>query len=184
MGILSIIVTVLIVIILVYILVTILRDSWDWDSIFLCFGLCLTTPMVWLAVCLFVCNLAFLCGVRSVYEEHHVVPIVSLQTKNGITGSFFLGSGNIGNTRSYIYYKKLGEGSFREGSLPTSQSIILEGLGDDEEARIEYDVRIIEANKWSRFRFMDIYLKKDVKLIGSYEFHVPKGTVIQEFKAQ
>lgn len=95
--------------------------------------------------------------------------IVTLKDNNGVSGSFFLGSGVIEGQMRYVYYQKNNDSTYQMQQV------------DYYKARIKYtegspciiitDIRTDESfyNKWA-FDFDD-YIKQ------TYVFEVPKGSI-------
>ena len=189
MGIIATIITVIFLIVVLLIQFKSLTIDWrdgilnniDWrDGIINNIFLIILSYAVYILVVTWACFVAFCLGANTVHEEHIVCPIVSINSNSDLSGSFFLGSGILEGERRYVYYKKIRAEVVQEDSTPIQNSIICEDIGEGEEPRIEYYVRIATPNAWSRF----FSVIKPTRVVECYEFHVPKGTVIQEFRVQ
>jgi len=102
------------------------------------------------------------------------IPIASLRTSDQIQGDFILGSGNINEKTYYVYYTK----------------------GNDD----GYSINKIDANLCKIFMddrtdgaLLTIYSKVDddkrywafgTNWFDHYELHVPKGSIIQQYKIE
>jgi len=93
--------------------------------------------------------------------------------------TFFLGCGNIDNDYRYSYYVKVGtKQSFKLDDVSAKKTVIIE----DEEVQpyiLKWkNVEIVNKN-WKNW----IQMKNTVE-IDNIEIHVPKGTIVQEFKGR
>ncbi len=93
--------------------------------------------------------------------------IVSVNRESKISGSFFLGCGTVGQTSYYYYYEKIGKDTYILGKQPVSETIIVEDGGAYLLSRIEK-----QDDKWGY----------GCERTVSKELHVPKGTIIKEFR--
>lgn len=100
--------------------------------------------------------------------KHH--KLVALRDKDGVEGTFFLGSGHIQNQPYYFYYERLADGALRPGKL----------LADEAVRVYEEDRQDAELVRWdwktkARWVWLVAIPHDDEAL--SWDFHVPKGTV-------
>lgn len=102
--------------------------------------------------------------------------LVAIRDKDGIGGSFFLGSGSIDSKPYYFYYVKLTDGGIRPDRMPINTSITIYEEDRTDAVLIwrkwEYDMQEIRNNSFG-YRFA-------IPMSGNnqvWEFHVPKGTI-------
>ena len=111
-----------------------------------------------------------------IQESHRTIKtIISLRSENNISGSFFLGTGNIKNVDSYIFFVKREDGSFYRSSYPVDRSFIYE---------VDYRGPSIEYVYYERLRPKWWGWEHKYSCTSSAIFYVPKGTIIKEFKLQ
>jgi hypothetical protein len=96
--------------------------------------------------------------------------LVSIRDKDGISGTFFLGTGQIGSDQYYFYYEQRQDGGFRPGKVKSN-----DGVRVYEEARQDAELVTFtwELNKsWAKWVALPINRGGYV-----YDFHVPQGTI-------
>jgi len=106
----------------------------------------------------------------------NTVKIVSLRNGDGITGSFFLGSGSIGSEQYYFYYKKVGNG-YQQGKLMADDKVTV-----FEEERKDGEIRIYVSNFVSKSYFWVAF--PVCMFEPKYEFHIPNGSLKMNFTLQ
>jgi len=112
--------------------------------------------------------LVFVIGCKT---NEYTLQIASISTDSTISGSFFLGSGMIGEESYYITYAKTNNGGYRMYKFKTNRSVIYED--GNENPYVTYFLRSDYAHS-----------VKGIAYASSAEFHVPKGTIVREFKLQ
>lgn len=104
--------------------------------------------------------------------------IYSLKNSEGISGSFFLGSGNIDSVSKYTYFIK------NEDESKEKKSIESEGTKIYEDEEYEPYIKIKECKSGYKFSFIKGWWSEiepcDFNKIR--EIHVPKNTIIMEYK--
>lgn len=97
-------------------------------------------------------------------------PLVALRDKDGIQGSFFLGSGYIEDKQYYFFYAQQPDGAFTPGKVEANRWVRVYEQERSDAVLITYRW---EANsRWAQ------WLSVPVNAIGnSYDIHVPRGTV-------
>lgn len=110
---------------------------------------------------------------ESVLVEKRSVELVAMKDNSNIRGSFFLGTGSVGEELKYHYMKKVGTANgrvaYKAASVYANEVIVVET--NDETPRITlYDYRY--KNKLLNFLFLNT--KRPVK-----EVVVPVGSVVQ-----
>jgi hypothetical protein len=128
---------------------------------------------------------------NNVQFTKHREPITSLKyNNNGISGSFFLGSGSVESTRYYYFLKKNDDGSFTESRVEADGTKVFEDADSLHPPYIvrKYDYKITSPT------FKLFYLKSSEGTVSvdgmgcncssenKMEIHVPKGTIIQEYQ--
>ena len=105
------------------------------------------------------------------------IPIVSIKNRSNISGSFTLGTGSIGETEYYIYFKQYEDGGIQKDKVATYLAVLYE---KDEQPRLEWTEATKKAPWYVRFGFDSL----DIKTIreGNYRLIVPKGTVLLRFE--
>jgi hypothetical protein len=101
--------------------------------------------------------------------------LVSLRDKSSVDGSFILGTGNIAEKDYFVYYREWG-GGFKKEKLPADNSVIFEG---SQSATLVVKKRVYEEEWMNSF-----FIRNDAINVRSYEFHVPKGTIMQKFSVE
>lgn len=111
-------------------------------------------------------------------EHYSSTKLISMKDQNSMYGSFFLGSGQIGNEDYYKYYYEY-DGGYKKGTLypnrlsgRMSEVIIFEEDRKDGELRV-FKLEYSEA--WHNFIFTETVSLR-------YEFHIPKGTIARGFE--
>lgn len=102
--------------------------------------------------------------------EDNSYTIRALANNSGIEGSFFLGSGYIEGKQVFNYITEDGNGAIRLQSMDASQATIFE---DTNNAHL----RIIKT-----VRSLPSVVPWDLGSTMHYDFHIPKGSVIQNYK--
>jgi hypothetical protein len=99
--------------------------------------------------------------------------IISLKEISTTTGSFFLGCGNIDGEFKYVMYTSTNDGGFKKHIIPASVTTIYE----DEDT----NPYVSEYNLWEVLD-SDIKREKASADYPYYKLHVPKGTIIRDYK--
>ncbi len=103
---------------------------------------------------------------------HSKMKIVSMRDKDITSGSFTIGTVSINQIEYYTFYQQLGDG-YKKGKVEVEKSIILEE--DREDAELVTKKEVFQSD-WMRNHFKPIGDK-----MTSYEFLVPKGTLVKRF---
>ena len=101
------------------------------------------------------------------------VEIVSLDTLSETEGSFVLGTGYIGSSQHYFYYKKTALDTYKRGQVSVYDAEIRES--DEDTPCIEVYSHQLAGN-WRYFCF------RGGNHGAKYTLVVPRGTIIREFK--
>lgn len=109
------------------------------------------------------------------WVNHEPVKLVSLRDKSSVEGSFMLGSGQIGLVDYFVYYREWGTG-FKKGKVRAEKSVIFE----DSEVGTLLVKKMVYKEKWMNY----IFFSSNTMDGPFYEFHVPKGTIIQKFSLE
>ena len=128
-----------------------------------------------LAVCLGI-GLGYLIGFLFPRKRVHLwdTELVSLRNSDGPHGRFFLGTGSIGSTEYYFYYKKVGEG-FQPGKIEVDDNVtVFEDKRDGGLLRI-YETRFASSLLWI------LGLMSSER---SFEIIIPNGSLKQNFVLQ
>lgn len=102
------------------------------------------------------------------------VTVVSLRTSDQVLGDFVLGSGSIKEQTYYVYYTQDDDGAYRINKVLANQcKIYMEDRNDGElqtiYSKVDDDRRRYSLNpNW----------------FDHYELHVPKGSIIQQYKIE
>jgi hypothetical protein len=103
-------------------------------------------------------------------EETSHSTLEAIRDKDGITGTFFLGSGVIKGDQYYFYYERMQDGGFRPGKVYAGS-----GVRVYEEDRTDAE---LVTFKWELNASWAWLVAFPVNTGGySYDFHVPKGTI-------
>jgi len=110
-------------------------------------------------------------------EDTYSIPIVSLKNRSDISGSFILGTGSIGSTEYYVYFKQYEDGGIKRDRKPSYLVTLHER---DEQPKLEW-TEITEKAPWY-VRFGFDYLDVNTRRYGDYRLIIPKGTVLLKFE--
>ena len=114
-------------------------------------------------------------GVVEVSRVNHVSPVFSLRNVSSIEGNFYLGSGYIRGTENYYMFTKDERGGFVRTQIPSYNCIIFQD--NDTNPHLSWQTVTYRVPKYC-FVWPEFRESKDTK----YDIHVPKNTIIQEFK--
>ena len=132
----------------------------------------------------FFAALAFALGILLALAIGLVVPsqwagpettnLVSLRNSDGISGHFFLGTGSIGNTQYYFFYKEAGQG-YKPGKVEVANNVIVfEDKREDGQLKTYTRQFINPLFKWIAID----------RLKHRYEFIIPEGSLKKNFSLQ
>lgn len=105
--------------------------------------------------------------------------IISIRNSNSMSGSFFLGSGSFNSEEYYVCYYKNTNNGIKQFRSKVDSSIIFEDTDKDpfvEIYRNKYDVG------W--FKYISVLNPVYVNDFSHIEYHVPKNTVVCNFKVE
>lgn len=102
------------------------------------------------------------------------LPIFSLKTDEKLSGSFFLGIGQIKGEEKYYYFSKDSRGGFYKESKPTSNCFIFEN--DSVKPNIAWEIITYQCPSWV------IPFSLNKKLSTKADITVPIGTIFQKFE--
>jgi hypothetical protein len=112
------------------------------------------------------------------YEERVITsttPIYSIHLSDGIYGSFSLGYGTVSSYNQYLYYKDSGTGGLLLDSVRADGTVIYQDENEHPYVRKTENVAVdTKTGEINRFNLRNYSVK--------YEIHVPKGTVVEEYK--
>ena len=97
--------------------------------------------------------------------------LVAMKDTNTMYGSFFLGSGSVHNEWVYSFYKKNADNSIEMDTVKISRAKIFED-GDSNPRMDIYKEKLVNGSLWLI----------DCECHERYEFHIPKGGVLNQFK--
>lgn len=105
-------------------------------------------------------------------NQEYIEKIASIKNSYTTSGGFFLGCGTVGEKSYYYYYKIAGNNSYLLEKVPVDNTLIIEDC---------------PINKVPFVSYTATYDKGTLKILSSkhnIKFHVPKGTVVKEFRLQ
>lgn len=113
------------------------------------------------------------------------IELVSMRTQDSLSGAFIFGSGQVGSKVSYRFMKRSSDGFItvdtvvaeRGNTIRIKEEESLKNTGN-----LVISRAVVDATHWFARYFTLGGLPLNVQL-GS-DFHVPVGTVVQEFKVQ
>ena len=120
-------------------------------------------------VILFIILILFLSlftGCKKQETKVYKYELMALQTKNEISGNFFLGSGTINDEQYFFAYVKYNDGGIRFWKCETYNTWIYEDIINNEIPNVIYT--------YKNGGFFSSYFEQ-------YEFHIPKGSILQKF---
>lgn len=135
------------------------------STLFGLFGLASSKrPAFWIITITVVLTIVFSCiwlipGFGTSWNTN--TDIHSLKDNSMIHGRFFLGSGSIDSVPVYVYYYKLPSGGYKLGTVPVDKTVIFMDENDSPYLK----------TTWYKF----------AKIYDEYEFHVPNGTIVEEY---
>jgi hypothetical protein len=115
-----------------------------------------------------ICAIIIVCPLNS-FTGYSRLSIITLSDSSFISGSFSLGSGTINEDPVFIFYS----GSDKEGYYLDYRYT--------HDSRIFRDEEISPYLKTTYFCYDSLILKNQCHP-GNYEFHVPKSTIVQQYK--
>lgn len=105
--------------------------------------------------------------------------LVSMSTVEGTSGTFVLGTGGINSTTIYRFYVLNGDGSASPEHVSSSQNVrIYEDAASN--ARGKWTTYSLTRDRSSWLAYFALFNGNDV--ISRHEFHVPEGTVLNDFR--
>lgn len=153
-----------------------LSDFWDFDK-----PLCVFMSPLIFGIAVMIGGLITVGGgyliqehIIGTYTEQESISIVSLKQNDRTEGSFFLGSGSIEGVEYYLYFRNLGDSRYKRGKVKASETIIEEGF--QENPKLSW-TRVRGKTNWF-IRVEHVDRQED------YTLHVPKGTIIKQFKLE
>lgn len=115
------------------------------------------------------------------YDEVRVSELAAMRTNNGLHGTFLLGTGSISTIKKYHYYELHEDGGYEAKSIDAKGVLIYE---DQEEGG-----RLIVTTcyrrplyPWLKYFIFGINSKKNCGV--TYEFHIPEGSLVREFRLE
>jgi len=113
----------------------------------------------------------------TISESTYSIPIVSVKNRSNLEGSFTLGTGSIGETEYYIYFKQYKDGGIQKDKKPTYCTTLYE---KDEQPRLEWAEVTKKAPWYVSFGFdsLDLSTMRE----GNYRLIVPEGTILLWFE--
>lgn len=106
------------------------------------------------------------------YYKEEVYNLESMRESDMVNGSFFLGSGHVGNKFVYIYYTS-DAGVFRGNTADIEKSAIKYTNGKPSVTKYVYKLK----NSFKNWFFIPINMGSD-----TYAFEVPEGSIKSQFK--
>ena len=100
------------------------------------------------------------------------IPVVSLKDDWMVSGDFFLGRGHIEEKSVYVFYTGNDEEGFSLQKLPVDNTKI---FMDDPESPYLLTKNVLRCVRDATGMMMPTFTTK-------YEFHVPNGTIIKDYK--
>ncbi|MBM3261279.1 hypothetical protein FJY93_02570 [Candidatus Kaiserbacteria bacterium] len=110
------------------------------------------------------------------WVESETVPLASLRSTDGLSGSFVLGSGIIGTTSYYFYYEKTPDGGYQPGKVEATNRVTI------------YEQAGRNVGELKVFKLA--FVHPSVKWFGivpneySYQFFIPEGSLQKKYIVQ
>ena len=142
-------------------------------------GYCLSTVLlVAFAAVAFGVGLGFASVIGLAVPKHWTEPetikLVSLRDGDGISGHFFLGTGSIGTTQYYFFYKEAGRG-YQPGKVAVANNVIIfEEKRQGGDLKVYTDQFVSQCFEWVAMNWQS----------QKYEFVVPEGSLQKNFVLQ
>lgn len=99
------------------------------------------------------------------------VKLVNLRDHTGVSGNFFLGTGSIGTSEYYFYYKEV-PGGFSPGKVKIGNDVLV----SEEERKDGIMQTFTHRFSNTAHYWFALHLSGD-----AYQFHIPKGTLKRGF---
>ena len=108
------------------------------------------------------------------WTEGETIKLVSLRSGDSVSGSFFLGTGSIGTTQYYFYYKEAGRG-YQPGRVEVADNVTI-----FEEKRQAGELKVYTS------KFVNPSLEWVALNVEhhKYEFIIPEGSLKKNFVLQ
>lgn len=105
------------------------------------------------------------------WREVETVQLISLRDSEGLSGSFFLGSGKIGTTPYYFFYKKVGNG-YQLGKVAVDDNVIVfEEKREDGQLKVYTRKFTNPSLRWIALTWPS----------HKHEFVIPEGSIKRNF---
>lgn len=106
--------------------------------------------------------------------EKKRVELVAIRDKDGIAGTFFLGSGRIDSDQYYFFYRKLQDGGVQADKVASSKGVRVYEEQRTDAALVSYQWEFNQSWAW-----LFALPVRDGEY--SFSFHVPTGTIRRGF---
>lgn len=130
----------------------------------------------------FIVDVTTIVAVQKEWVVTSQVNLAAMRTEDTLEGAFFLASGSIDEEHYYRYYAETSDGGyvFRRLEAEREDVIVYE---DREEGGVLIIKELLPVEKygWLKWFFLAPY---PGALDRRYEFHIPKGSLIQEFRLE
>ena len=103
--------------------------------------------------------------------------IYSLRGMSEVYGSFFLGCGTISSNDYYSCFGKTENGAFYKVKFPVNRTVIYEMEDADRQPQADYIIDTWKDPEWIPFG-------RGPRPRKFHQLYVPKGTIIQKFRAE
>ncbi len=114
--------------------------------------------------------------------EHHEVellrtPLAAMRNQTGLSGQFVLGSGNIDTLSSYRFLKQESDGGVTPAQVNADSLVRIYEDGNLQQTGYLAEIYSV-CSKGSAWDWFALGGRRFVR----FEFHVPRGTVVHQFK--
>jgi hypothetical protein len=103
-----------------------------------------------------------------------------MRSTDSISGSFVFATGSIDTEIEYIYYKILSDGSYRPGRINAERNYVVVFEDMQQSGKLIVISCTYEPKEdWHKY-----FILSNRRCKTKYEFHIPEGSLVQEFRIE
>lgn len=112
-------------------------------------------------------------------REEPAIKLASMHGYEGVSGSFFLGTGSINSRTFYKVMRVTDDGGYRLITLDPRNVVIHEDESLKEEGSLTAVIQVLKKEPWIQMFATE---PSSCNRVVRYEIRVPKGSIVHEFK--
>lgn len=114
------------------------------------------------------------------FSQIETVELASMRSTDSISGSFLIASGGINTEIEYIYYEILSDGSYRPRRINAERNYVVVFEDMQQSGKLIVNSCTYEPKEdWPKHFILGKRMCKT-----RYEFHIPEGSLVQEFRIE